>query len=321
VLEVAAGVFVTTSRKMLTTSTILVGGGEAVLIDSAWLPDELDALAATIADRGLRVIGGFATHAHHDHLLWHPGFGPAPRWASAKTAELATDERAALVEYLGPSFPSELTDLMGRVRGVDAAIPADSVPSGFEVELVIHDGHAPGHTAVWLTRQRVLIAGDMLSDVELPLPFDPDDLSAYFEGLDRLAPFAEAAEVVIPGHGHVGNDARARLDADRRYIDDEGGRVLAGSPAPEPAQCPYGLTPQTADRDAGASVRDVRRRAPDRDLLVGRGCRAHRAVRARVRVELPGQLGQHRLGAGSHPGRLPRARRRPARAWGQRQAA
>ncbi|MEU1972245.1 MBL fold metallo-hydrolase [Microbacterium sp. NPDC019599] len=209
-----------TSREMLTTSTMLVGGAQALLIDPAWLPDELDARAASVRETGLNVIGGFSTHAHHDHLLWHPGFGAAPRWASQKTAQLAAAERSSLVEQLGPSFPRHLAGLVGLVRGIEAVIPEESVPAGFEVELVIHDGHAPGHTALWLPRQGVLVAGDMLSDVEVPLPFDPDDLAAYLEALDRLAPYADAADVVVPGHGHVGPDARARLDADRRYLDD-----------------------------------------------------------------------------------------------------
>ncbi|GAA1449023.1 MBL fold metallo-hydrolase [Leifsonia poae] len=218
--EVAPGVFVATSRKMLTTSTMLVGQGDALLIDPAWLPDELDAIAASIRERQLNVVGGFATHAHYDHLLWHPGFGEAPRWASAKTAQLADLERPALVKQLGAGFPRQLVNVMGRVRAVDGRIPAASVPDGFEVELIVHDAHAPGHTALWLPRQRVLIAGDMLSDVELPLPYHPDNLPLYVDALDLLSPIVEQARVVVPGHGNVGNDARARLDADRRYIDE-----------------------------------------------------------------------------------------------------
>ncbi|MGU3646840.1 MBL fold metallo-hydrolase [Microbacterium sp. C23T] len=223
-IEVADGVLVATSRVMSTTSTVLCRDGEALLIDPAWMPDELDALADELDARGLRVIGGFATHAHHDHLLWHPRFGSAPRWASAATAALARDERDALVAALGAEFPAPLADLMGVVAEVDAALPQASIPWGFAPELVVHDGHAPGHTAVWLPEQRVLIAGDMLSDLELPLPFDPDDLPAYLAALDLVAPFAAQADVVIPGHGTPGRDAVRRLDADRRYLDD----VIAG---------------------------------------------------------------------------------------------
>lgn len=98
----------------------------------------------------------------------------------------------------------------------------DDIPdtAGFDIELIVHDAHAPGHTALWLPQHRVLLAGDMLSDVELPLPFWPDDLPSYLAGLELLAPYAAHAALVIPGHGHVGTDALARLDADRRYLDD-----------------------------------------------------------------------------------------------------
>ncbi|UUT34734.1 MBL fold metallo-hydrolase [Microbacterium elymi] len=228
--EVAPGVMIATSRRMSTNSTLLVGGSDALLIDPAWMPDELDSLAAEILQRGLRVIGGFATHAHQDHLLWHPGFGAAPRWASEPTADLAAVERKALIDLLGPGFPAHLVELMGRVRGVDGSIPRESVPDGVEIELIIHDGHAPGHTALWLPEQGVLVAGDMLSDVELPLPFYPDDLPAYLDALDRLAPFAAQATVVVPGHGHVGGDPLARLDADRRYIEEMAMRGASDDP-------------------------------------------------------------------------------------------
>lgn len=218
--EVAPGMLVATSRRMSTNSTLLVGGSDVLLIDPAWLPDELEGLAVGIRQRSLRVIGGFATHAHHDHLLWHPAFGAAPRWASKGTAHLATLERQTLIDSLGSGFPEHLVDLMGRVHAVGESIPQESVPDGFEIELIVHDGHAPGHAALWLPEQRVLVAGDMLSDIELPLPFHPDDLPAYMDALDRLAPYAERATIVVPGHGHVGGDPLARLDADRGYIEE-----------------------------------------------------------------------------------------------------
>ena len=136
------------------------------------------------------------------------------------TAELAHSERDGLLANLSAEFGEELRELMGRVESIDESIPERCVPRGVQIELVVHDGHAPGHTALWLPGPRVLIAGDMLSDIELPLPFYPDDLLAYRQALDRLAPYAARAELIIPGHGNVGTDALARLDADRRYLDD-----------------------------------------------------------------------------------------------------
>ncbi|GAA5205956.1 MBL fold metallo-hydrolase [Microbacterium kyungheense] len=236
-IEVADGVWVATSAIMSTTSTLLVGGDEALLIDPSWLPSELEGLADNLDALRLTVVGGIATHAHHDHLLWHERFGAAPRWASATTARLARDERDTLLQQLGEGFPRPLADLMGRVEGVDAVIPPGSVPSGFAPELVVHDGHAPGHTAVWLPAQRVLVAGDMLSDHELPLPFWPDDVESYVAALDRLAPYIAQAAVVIPGHGTPGRDGLARLDADRRYLDD----VVAGKVPTDPRMTNPGM--------------------------------------------------------------------------------
>jgi glyoxylase-like metal-dependent hydrolase (beta-lactamase superfamily II) len=218
-VEAASGVLVTTSRTMSTTSTIVTGGGRALLVDPAWHPDELAGLADALGANAIRVTAGFATHAHHDHLLWHPRFGDAPRWASPRTAELARAERATLLGYLGQDFPPPLADLLGRVSAVEGEIPVADLPAGIRAELVIHDGHVPGHAAVWLAGQRVLIAGDMLSEKEVPLPFHPDDLPSYLDGLDRLAPYVARAAVLIPGHGTPTRAPMARLEADRRYLD------------------------------------------------------------------------------------------------------
>ena len=248
--EVAPGVLVATSRRYTTTSTVIVSGRSALLIDPAWEPDELVGLADALDHRGLRVTAGFSTHAHEDHVLWHPRFGDVPRWSSARTAELARTHRLDLVAALGTGWPPDLAALVGIVAplagrslsdpfigpGVHSTHPAtrsdsaESFDHGSEVgpsasgdsaepwELVIHDAHIPGHTAIWLPDRRILIAGDMLSDVELPLPLDPDDLPSYLAGLDALEPYAAQAELVIPGHGRPGTDPTGRLRADRDYL-------------------------------------------------------------------------------------------------------
>jgi glyoxylase-like metal-dependent hydrolase (beta-lactamase superfamily II) len=232
-VEVVAGIHVATSRRDTTTSTVVVRGGEALLVDPAWDPDELDALAETLTARSWTVVLGLATHAQHDHLLWHPGFGAAPRYASAGTVALARSEQDSLRDALGPEWPPALLRLVGQVRPA----PADLDFAGTPVELVVHDGHVPGHAAVWLPAARVLLAGDMLSDVELPLPLEPDDLPAYLAGLDALAPYVAVAEVLVPGHGHPTSRPADRLDADRRYLD----ALLAGRDPDDPRRANPGM--------------------------------------------------------------------------------
>ena len=90
-------------------------------------------------------------------------------------------------------------------------------------EIIEHQAHAVGHAAVLLADRGVLLAGDMLSDVLIPL-FDArqhDQLGAYETALDRLGEAARHVDVVVPGHGAVaeGPEVAARFDADRAYID------------------------------------------------------------------------------------------------------
>jgi glyoxylase-like metal-dependent hydrolase (beta-lactamase superfamily II) len=226
-VRVADEVFVTTSRTMSTTSTLIAGTDRGVLIDPAWLPDELEAIADELEERGIRVTSGFSTHPHYDHLLWHPRFGGAPRWAAARGAAAARERVAELLSDLGPGYSDEVIALFGAVE----PLPGDEIPAPFgadgaaeRFEVISHDGHAPGHAALWSRERGVFVAGDMLSDIELPLPFGPDALSAYLAGLDALAPFVTRASVLIPGHGAPSFKPVERLDADRRYLD----RVASG---------------------------------------------------------------------------------------------
>ena len=254
-------VLVRTARRLRTTTTVVLappdgGGRAALLVDPAWEPDELVAVADEVDARGGRVVAGYATHAHHDHLLWHPRLGAdVPRWATAGAARVARRERPRLLaearadaaRYGGADHPAEVLELLGRVAPVPA--PERGIPDPDAVlpptRLVIHDGHAPGHGGLWLPRSRVLVAGDMLSDAELPLPLDEITrdragregvagavraVERYLAGLDRLAPYAAACAVVVPGHGTPTADAVARLDADRRYLD----AVLSGRAADDP---------------------------------------------------------------------------------------
>jgi glyoxylase-like metal-dependent hydrolase (beta-lactamase superfamily II) len=219
--EVAAGVLVATSRTDSLNSVVIEGlDGGALLIDPGWQQDELDALVAELAARSLTPVAGLSTHAHHDHLLWHPSFGDVPRWASPDTVRIAGSRREELLVSLGDGYSPEVLALVGKV----SALPGLDLPwAGPEIDVILHDAHIVGHSAAWIAELGILVAGDMLSDIELPLP-DEDDvngaLATYRLGLETLAPYASIAALVIPGHGTVTSDGAARLEADRVYLDD-----------------------------------------------------------------------------------------------------
>ena len=162
------------------------------------------------------MVAGFSTHPHWDHLLWHPRFGDVPRYATAAGANAASEarERAqAMAAQSASGIPPELIGLV-------TPLPADSGP--LPGEIVEHQAHAVGHAAVLLADRGVLLAGDMLSDVLIPLldARRPDQVGAYEMALDRLGEATRHIDVVVPGHGTVaeGPEVAARLAADRAYI-------------------------------------------------------------------------------------------------------
>ena len=229
--EVAAGVLVATSSYAMTTSTVVVGSsGGCLVIDPAVTVPELAGLAAELAARGLRPAVAWSTHPHWDHVLWSRELGDAPRYAAPAAITIAETERDGIIEGVERAAPGHDLSLVGRMRSLDAsAIPWD----GPQAQLIVHDGHAPGHGAVFLPDSGVLVAGDMCSDVEIPLldTVAKDPLGDYRAGMERLAAVCGVRQVV-PGHGHVGDAAelRRRLALDAAYLD----ALAAGKPADDP---------------------------------------------------------------------------------------
>jgi len=224
--EVAAGVLVATSSYAMTTSTVVVGSaGGCLVIDPAVTVPELAGLAAELAARGLRAAVAWSTHPHWDHVLWSRELGDAPRYAAPAAVGIAEEMRDDIVEGAERAAPGHDLSLVGRMRSLDApAIPWD----GPQARLIVHDGHAPGHGAVFLPDSGVLVAGDMCSDVEIPLldTVAKDPLGDYRAGMERLAAVCGVRQVV-PGHGHVGDAGELR----RRFALDA---LAAGKPADDP---------------------------------------------------------------------------------------
>jgi hydroxyacylglutathione hydrolase len=226
--EIAPFVLVATAERGMTTSTVVVADdGGCLVIDPAMTAADVAGLAADLADGGLRPRLGFATHPHWDHVLWSRDLGEVPRYAAPAAVRVAEQDRDEIVSYVRDKVPGHDLELLGRLvplPGGSDRIPWDG-PAG---QVIVHDGHAPGHAAVFIPEAGVLVAGDMLSDIEIPLLdlLAADPLGDYRTGLDRLAA-VPGVRWLVPGHGRIADarEFRRRLDADYRYLD-----LLAGEP-------------------------------------------------------------------------------------------
>ncbi len=206
-IEVASGVEVIQSR-FWRTNTVLVLRRFAV--DPGVYDDEL----AALADLAPAVGAGVATHAHWDHLIWPERWADAPRYASPETIALAG-------QALGAAESNSHPSTTGLVPLFDGA--AIAWAGGPEIVPVVTGAHIAGHTSLHLPELGVLLAGDLVSDVDVPFPdLDaPDPFATYRAGLDRLAGLT-SVNVVVSGHGSPcdGRMFRQRIDADRRFLDE-----------------------------------------------------------------------------------------------------
>jgi glyoxylase-like metal-dependent hydrolase (beta-lactamase superfamily II) len=227
--QVAEGVLVHQSEFCQSNAVVVHGRAGVLLIDPGVLGDELAALADDLRELGQPVVAGFSTHPHWDHLLWHAALGAAPRYGTARCAatarNLLSDPRwkARIAQWIPPDIAGQVPlDLLGLITGLPAEtthIPWD----GPHVRVIEHQGHAPGHAALLIEERGVLIAGDMLSDVLIPmldLNDTADPIGDYLAALRLLEGAAGDADVTVPGHGSTGGagQVRARIDQDRAYL-------------------------------------------------------------------------------------------------------
>ena len=221
--QVAEGVLIHQSEFCQSNAVVVHGPVGVLLIDPGVHGDEMACLAKDLSDSGQTVVAGFSTHPHWDHLLWHARLGAAPRYGTARCAATARDWLSDGLDSRRLGIPEQVPlDLLGRITGLPAEmaqIPWD----GPRVRIVEHQAHAPGHAALLIEGRGVLVAGDMLSDVLIPmldLNDTADPIEDYLVALRLLEGVADDVDVVIPGHGSIGgaDQVHARIDQDRAYV-------------------------------------------------------------------------------------------------------
>jgi glyoxylase-like metal-dependent hydrolase (beta-lactamase superfamily II) len=227
---VAEGVLTHQSEILRNNAVVVQGRAGALLVDPGITGDEMACLANDLRELGRPVVAGFATHPDWDHVLWHAELGDARRYGTARCAEFMRDLRsdpdwkAHAAAALPPEIAGDVPlDLFGLITGLPAG--TEEIPwDGPRVRIIEHPAHATGHAALLVEESRVLVAGDMLSDLFVPMLNDftstEDPVQDYLVGLRLLEDVADDVDAVIPGHGSVGrgDQVRARVAQDRSYL-------------------------------------------------------------------------------------------------------
>ena len=221
-VSISPDVLVVTSAFWQTNSIALRSGDEAVLIDSPYLPNELDALPGLLAGAGFEPNGLLATHADFDHVLGrlaYPGMTLGLAESSVERLHRAPGEaQRALREYDAEFYVVRAAPLsLGQVQ----ALPVPGHVEIGERELELHpaEGHTIDGMALFDRAEGLLIVGDYLSDVEIP--WIHGSLADYRATLARLNALVDDATTVVPGHGspHDRETALRILGEDIDYLD------------------------------------------------------------------------------------------------------
>ena len=224
--DLGGGLRVRQSRLFQMNSVLLLDRDHAVVVDPGVLPAELEDLARVTRESGAHAVTLVLTHAHWDHVLGRPWFAGARTLAHDRfEAELRRD-----LEHIRVESAKHATQHGESYAKPFEPFAPDEAVSGLHFmkldpwRLVLRDatGHSSSQISIHLPERRVLIAADMLSDIEIPALEGP--CAVYLRTLKTLEPVFEAGavETLIPGHGTIvtgAASARLRLTHDLDYLE------------------------------------------------------------------------------------------------------
>ncbi|WP_278264388.1 MBL fold metallo-hydrolase [Nocardia sp. AG03] len=205
-----------------TTSTLVIGPTESVLVDTQYLPHEVDQVIEQIELSGTRLVSIFVTHAHADHYFGLQRL--LDRYPTARAYALPSVAAAIAAE-----LPAHRHQWAGLFEG--SALDNTIVPESLHTDTLHVDGHELrvielpqadiGPTGiVHIPDLRAVVAGDVAYNGINPFlaATGPDQWQRWIDSIDTIA--ALDPETVIAGHKRPElSDSSACLQTTRSYIE------------------------------------------------------------------------------------------------------
>jgi glyoxylase-like metal-dependent hydrolase (beta-lactamase superfamily II) len=201
-----------------TTSLLVAGEDESLVVDPAITADEVAVIGRRAAELGAPVRHLLITHGDWDHVC---GIGAFPDATAAMGEETAEKVASGKAEESVQRAVDELGFVAAGPPRVDHAFErGKAVALGpFVVETFPLVGHTPDGTGFRLRELGLLVVGDHLSAVEFPFATSPAAYRQTLAGLIELLRH-DPPETVIPGHGPPlsAQEAIGVAEADLGYL-------------------------------------------------------------------------------------------------------
>jgi glyoxylase-like metal-dependent hydrolase (beta-lactamase superfamily II) len=208
-----------------TTSTLVTGSSEAVLIDAQHIREDVAALAEFIGRTGKKLTTIYVTHGHADH--W---YGAGDLLATFPEARVVAT--APVVEYINKAGEIEAQQwaaMFGERVSKATAVP--EILDGLAIDLEGHElhiievgqGDIHPSTVVHIPDLEAVVAGDVVyNQIHAMLGLSsPKGWERWLQSLDAIEKLS--ARMIVAGHRKPESsdyEANRMLDETRSYISD-----------------------------------------------------------------------------------------------------
>jgi len=192
-----------------------------LVIDTGFSPVAGRALADTIRARsGARPIRYVVnTHNHDDHT------GGDRYFAALGAKFFVQTKEAPDLQHLLTWAPGEYGDTLSRlgitpkVEKVSRRVTLGGLKRPVQILWLGHPAHSAGDLVVYLPKQKILFAGDIVSYKSVPWLLDPDmQVDGWLKSLDSLMTPAFTIQKLVPGHGVLSVKASDGIQFTNHYL-------------------------------------------------------------------------------------------------------
>lgn len=209
-----------------TTSTVIVLNNSVIIVDPNWLPHEIDYIRTFVTSNypaHKQYI--LFTHSDYDHIIGYGAFPDATTIASKAFHE--NPEKSTILQqitefdnefYISRPYKVTFPDINIVINEDYQTITIDQT----DLIFYLADGHTNDGIFVCIPSLSVWIAGDYLSNIEIPII--EHNYSAYMNTIRKAATIYEKhtdISLLITGHGDLAtnrDEIKKRIELDMQYL-------------------------------------------------------------------------------------------------------